>query len=109
MKFIGFALTAGIGVYFTLNTLWSDYITAKKKKSLSLANTAICSVGSMSLGVLMGGYFLNKNSSALIKKKMTTISQLKILLGVSLLYFIAVEQLERNLFYWGSGTVICLA
>jgi|LauGreDrversion4_2_1035121.scaffolds.fasta_scaffold922689_2 hypothetical protein len=109
MKAIGFVVTAGIGAYFTINTFWRDYLTLHKKKSLSLLNFAVCCTGAVSLGVMMGAYFHGSTNLQIIKPKMKFISHFQILLGLCFLYFITVEQLERNILYWGSGILVSIA
>ena len=109
MKTVGFIIPFGTGLYFTFSGLWSDYLTSKKRKQLSFLTYVIMAFGGVFTGALMGNYiYSGKSIYQMYANRLNSSFKLKCLLAVYGLYGISVELIERNLFYWGAGTLATL-
>ena len=98
------------GLYFAYKTLWMEYLTDKKRKSLNILSSSTIGLGAMTAGALMGNYlYLSKSKKVILKKSTFIPNRLKILALLFCTYATTAELMDRNLLFWGAGSLTLLA
>ncbi len=107
MRFFTYGMVLSTGTYFAYVGLWSEYLTSKKRRELSMMSLTLMSFGALATGAFFSTHLFAKGCTP--SKFVNLSNMMKIFMGVGLLYSISVELMERNLFYWGLGTFTSVA
>jgi hypothetical protein len=103
LKLIIFAIPFATGIYFAFKSLWQDYLSDKKRKSLSVLTHSTIGFGAVLTGTLMGNY-LQLTKANRIKSHFNP-TKLKVFLLLTLCSAVTSEMIDRNVFVWGAGSL----
>ena len=103
LKVIIFAIPFATGLYFAFKSLWQDYLSDRKRKSLNIITHSTIGFGALLTGTLMGNYMQYAKANRI--KTHFSPSKLKLFLLLTLCFAATSEMIDRNVFVWGAGSL----
>jgi hypothetical protein len=103
LKLIIFAIPFATGLYFAFKSLWQDYLSDKKRKSLNILTHSTIGFGAVLTGTLMGNYLQLAKANRI--KSHFNPTKLKVFLMLTFCSAVTIEMIDRNVFVWGAGSI----